>query len=169
MLKTLGGALVMLSCSLFGLSMAASLRRREGMLRSLSALLEVMRGELCSSLRPVWEVVSELAERRDAPAAAFFADCIAQYGEESGFREAWSGAASNCRSLGLDAEECGELAALGSIIGRYEAEKQALLLKKTIEYFDGRVKLAAETRRKQSKTCAALGIGSGLMLTILML
>ena len=168
MLKALGSTLIMISCSLFGLSMAASLKRRERMLRNLSALLEIMRGELCASLRPVWEVVSELAERRDAPTAAFFADCLSQYGAGS-FREAWSGAAANCRRLGLDAEECDELSSLGGVVGRYEAEKQALLLKKTIEYFDSRVELAVETRRGQSKICAALGIGSGLVLTILML
>ena len=70
---------------------------------------------------------------------------------------------------GMADEECRMLAELGSVIGRYEAEKQRELIDRTAEYFERRARFADEEKRRQYKLRAALGIGSGLMLAILMI
>lgn len=167
-MKAAGALLVILSCSVFGLSMAHSLRKRAEFLHSLVGLLTVMRNELCTSLLPVREVLDMLSRHGNGSAREFFSSCLKQL-EDRDFKTAWTAAALGSRVWGMDDEECRMLAELGGVIGRYEAEKQRELIDRAVEYFDMRAKLADEEKRRQYKLRAALGIGSGLMLAILMI
>ncbi len=167
-MKAAGALIVILSCSAMGLSMARSLRRRAEFLHSLVRSLTLMRNELCASLLPVREVLTLLAQDTNSSAREFFACCLSGF-EDNNFKTAWTSAALSGRAWGMDEEECRTLAGLGDVIGRYEAEKQRELIDRAAEYFDLRSKLADEEKRRQYKLRAALGVGSGLMLTILML
>ena len=167
-MKTAGVLMVVLSCSFFGLSMAHSLKKRAEFLRSLVSLLTVMRNELCTSLLPVRDVLNMLSQHGNGSAREFFALCLKRL-ESCDFKTAWTAAALSGAAWGMNREECLILAELGGVIGRYEAEKQRELIDRTAEYFDRRAKLADEEKRRQYKLRAALGIGSGLMLAILMI
>lgn len=167
-MKAAGALMVILSCSAFGLNMAHSLRRRAEFLHSLVRALTLMRNELCASLLPVREVLALLARDTNGSAGEFFAHCLSGF-EDKDFRTAWTYAALGGRAWGMDEEECRTLAGLGDVIGRYEAEKQRELIDRAAEYFDCRAKLADEEKRRQYKLRAALGVGSGLMLAILMI
>lgn len=166
-MKTAGALIVILSCSLFGLRMANALRTRAEFLHSLARSLTLLRNGLCASLLTVREVLESLAESSE-PSREFFARCLERFGNED-FKTAWTAAALGGREWALAEDECRTLAGLGEIIGRYEAEKQRELIDRTIAYFEDRAKLAEEEKRRQYKLRAALGVGSGLMLAILML
>ena len=168
-MKAAGALMVILSCSVFGLSMARELRERAEFLRSLIRLLTLLRNELCASLLPVADVLRLLEENKNEPAHEFFARCREVFESGGLIKAAWSYAALGGAAWGLDAEECRALAGLGEIIGRYEAEKQRELIDRCIAYFEERARLAEEEKRRQYKLRAALGLGSGLMLAILML
>lgn len=167
-MKAAGALMVVLSCSVFGFSMAQSLRKRAEFLHSLVRLLTMMRNELCTSLLPVRDVMDILSRNGNGSAREFFASCLKQLGD-CDFKTAWTAAALGSRVWGMDNEECSMLAELGGVIGRYEADKQRELIDRTAEYFDRRARLADEEKRRQYKLRAALGIGSGLMLAILMI
>ena len=167
-MKAVGAVLVLVSCSAFGMSMASRLRVRAEFLYSLVRGLTILRNELCVSLLPVGEVLEMLAHKNCGPVYEFFSCCMAEFAVRS-FKDAWYSAASRGSVWGLDSEECRTLAGLGEVIGRYEAEKQSELIDRVSEYFTARAKLADEEKRRQCKLRAALGIGSGLMLTVLLL
>jgi len=167
-MKAAGALLVILSCSVMGLNMARSLRRRAEFLRSLVHALTLLRNELCTSLLPVKEVLVMLAGDKSSRSGMFFERCLSLFGNGD-FKFAWVTAASDGRAWGMAEEECSMLASLGDVIGRYEAEKQRELIDRVADYFDERAKLADEEARRQYKLRTALGIGSGLMLAILML
>ncbi len=164
-MKAIGALLVVLSCSAFGMSMARTLKRREMFLRSLAMSLTILRNELCISLLPVKDVLALLAGKKD-PAAAFFAACLEAF--DDGVRTAWSYAAMDSR-WPLEEDERNNLASLAEVIGRYDADKQRELIERVTEYFKARADAAGEDWRRQYKLRAALGVGSGLMLAILML
>ena len=167
-MRVAGALMVILSCSVFGFSMAGSLRKRAEFLHSLVNLLTVMRNELCASLLPVRDVLGMLSQNGNGSARVFFERCLLQL-EECDFKTAWTAAALGGRVWGMADEECRMLAELGGVIGRYEAEKQRELIDRTAEYFERRARFADEEKRRQYKLRAALGIGSGLMLAILMI
>lgn len=167
-MRAAGAAAVLLSCFVFGLSMANSLRERAAFLRGLVRALTLLRSELCGSLLTVREALEIQAEDKSCPAHKFFALCLERM-ESRGFKEAWISAAAEGGDWGLDAEERAQLAALGGIIGRYEASRQQELMGQTISYFGHRAELAEKEGRQQYKLRAALGAGTGMLLTILML
>ena len=167
-MKAAGALLVILSCSVMGIHMARSLRRRAEFLRSLVHALTLLRNELCTSLLPVREVLAMLACDTSSRSREFFERCLSLFGN-SDLKSAWTAAAMDGRTWGMEEEECRMLASLGDVIGRYEAEKQRELIDRVADYFDERAKLADEETRRQYKLRTALGVGSGLMLAILML
>lgn len=167
-MKMLGFVMVILSCSVFGLNMARGLSRRGEFLQGLCTALTVLRNELCISLMPVADVLRQLAADERNSASEFFKQCFAELDSE-GFKTAWSAAALGGKTWGLEVDECRILAELGGVIGRYEAEKQRELIDRVITYFENRARLADEEKRRQFKLRAALGVGSGLMIAILML
>ncbi len=166
-MKAAGALMVIMSCSAFGLNMARNLRRRVEFLRSLVHALTILRNELCASLLPVPQVIGMLS-REGGEAGEFFGCCLKRFGDGD-FKTAWSSAALGGAAWGMVDEECRELASLGDVIGRYDAEKQRELIDRVREYFDERARLAEEDRRRQYKLRTAMGVGSGLMIAMLML
>ena len=167
-MKIIGAVLVVLSCSVFGMNMARTLRTRAEFLHSLVHGLTILRNELCVSLLTVGEVLEMLAEGSCGSACEFFSQCLRNFGNAP-FKTSWVTAALGGGVWGLNDEECRMLAGLGDVIGRYEAEKQRELIERVSRYFSERAQLADEEKRRQYKLRAALGIGSGLMLAVLLL
>lgn len=167
-MKVVGVVLVILSCSAFGVNMAGKLRERAKFLHSLVRGLTILRNELCSSLITVGEALKLLSDKDRGPAYEFFAQCRLNF-ETVPFKTAWTAAALSGSRWGMDSEECGILAGLGDVIGRYDAEKQKELIDKVSEYFAERARFADEENRRQYKLRTALGVGSGLMLAVLLL
>lgn len=167
-MKAIGVVLVILSCSTLGLNMAGKLRERAKFLHSLVRGLTILRNELCSSLITVDEALKLLSDKGCGPAHEFFAQCKLNFGTVP-LKTAWTAAALSGRRWGMDSEECGMLADLGDVIGRYDAEKQKELIDKANEYFAERARFADEENRRQYKLRTALGVGSGLMLAVLFL
>lgn len=167
-MKMAGAMLVIMSCSVFGLSMARSLKVRALFLQDLVRALTLLRSELCGSLLPVGDALALLSDDKNNSSREFFIGCM-ELLEEKGLREAWTASALGTGAWGLEADECAQLAALGGVIGRYEAEKQGELIDRTIAYFVQRAETADEDKRRQCKLRTSLGVGSGLMLAILML
>ena len=167
-MKIIGVVLVVLSCSVFGCDMAGKLRERAKFLHSLVRGLTMLRNELCSSLLTVGEVLTLLSGEECGPAHEFFGQCKLNF-EAEPFKSAWGAAALSGSRWGMDSEECGILAGLGDVIGRYDAEKQKELIDRVSEYFAERARLADEENRRQYKLRTALGVGSGLMLAVLLL
>ena len=124
-MKGLGLMLILLAGVLLGLERLRPIKRRLDRLDSFCRAMERLRGELGSRPAPMQELCRYLGEAGLGEASQFFG-CLA--GEldrlnTCSFRELWQ----NClrRTLGEgETEEYRELENLGTILGRYELDKQ---------------------------------------------
>lgn len=165
-LRIFGAATVVVCCSLIGLRCAGGYSQRVKLLRSLIGTVTVARSEICDLLSPVPELLELLSKTAPSPAKEFWVCCDRFTRAGLGFPEAWEKAAE--RLQGLD-ESCGEaLSGLAGIIGRYDAEAQRNELTRTIGILEQALSAAESERRTRGKTCAALGVGAGVMLAIIL-
>lgn len=168
-MRAAGAIIVLVSCSVFGLSLAGALRTKVNFLRGLVLSLSLLQSELCSAMMQVGEAIDGLCEDTANPTSAFFREVAERFKGGASLREAWEQAAFNCREYGLTSEQCGALSELGGVIGRYEAPKQSELIARTVSYFERSEAEAREEKKRQYKLRAALGVSSGLVLLILTL
>ena len=165
-LKIFGAATVVVCCSLIGVRCAGGYSRRVKTLRSLIGTLTVARSEICDLLSPVPELLDLLSKTAPAPAVEFWRDCGALTRAGLGFSEAWERAAR--KIPGLD-DTCREaVARLAGVMGRYDAEAQRDELTRTVAVLEDALSRAEPERRARSRTCAALGVGVGVMLAIIL-
>lgn len=114
-MKLLGGGLLALAGALLGGSKTAELRAELRELRSLSASLGIFESELTALQTPLPEIFEKLKSER------LFLLLSAGFGGEPTER-LWRRAAE---TLEIDAECRRALSALGAVVGRYDAPRQA--------------------------------------------
>ncbi len=170
MVRILGAVLVVGCCSLLGLVTAGRSAQRLRSLRSLLSALEQMKAELSELLMPLPELMLGLRLRAEQPAAEFFAQ-VGWLTEKKRlpFRTAWEQAAEETESLCLRPEETKALSALGAVLGRYDAETQSAAVERTIRQLTLFRELEEKDRARRNKVSAALGLGAGITLAILLL
>ena len=165
------GAVLFVGCSGF-LGMNRVLRSRQRV-RSLNALLDglsLMRSELETVSPPLPKLLRSLAHSAPQPAAELFGSAAAQLRKrELPFSQAWERAIGETEALLLRPEEAQALLALGSVLGKSDLEGQC----REIERAQARLRLFLELeqgeRMKQNRVYAAVGMGAGAMLAILLL
>lgn len=170
MLKWIG-AVLFVGCSSF-LGMNRVLRSRQRV-RSLNALLDglsLMRSELETVSPSLPKLMELLAHSAPQPAAELFGNVSAQLRKrELPFAEVWERALCETEALLLRPEETQALLAAGSVLGKSDTEVQC----RELERAQARLRLFLELeqgeRMKQNRVYAAVGMGAGAMLAILLL
>lgn len=170
MLRTLGAILVVGCCSLLGLVTAGRSAQRLRSLGSLLSALEQMTAELAGLLMPLPELMLSLRIRAEQPAAEFFAKVywLAEK-KRLPFCDAWEQAVKETEALCLRPEEEKALAALGAVLGRYDADTQCAAADRLIGQLTLFRELEEKDRARRGKVSAALGLGAGITLAILLL
>ena len=82
------------------------------------------------------------------------------------FPEAWTYAAE--RLAHVDQKSRDVILALASVMGRYDAEAQRDELTRAVNALEDALREAEAERSYGSRTCAALGVGVGVMLAIIL-
>ena len=170
MVKAVGAMLVVSCCTLLGLAAAGRSALRLRSLRSLLGALDLMKAELESLLPPLPELMLDLRLRAEQPASEFFSR-VSWLTEKKRlpFRDAWEQAVEETEALCLRPEEAKALAALGAVLGRYDAETQAGALQGAKQRLTLFRELEEKDRTRKNRLSAALGAGAGITLAILLL
>jgi stage III sporulation protein AB len=171
MTKLLGAVLLVCACGAVGIGRSRQLRLRVKSLTALTDALALMQNEICRLLTPLPELAARLA--LDAPEAArpLFGALLPELDAlgERPFSELWAAAVENARpTLLLRGEETEALCVLGLFLGGGAEEQE-----KALESTGARLALALAAARTEADTrCrlyTALGLSSGLLLSIILL
>lgn len=155
--KLAGAALLTAAGAMLGRGLLDPARRRAALLRSLAAGLGRLADGL-SLLRPLPQILAGLAGRPFFPELA--EPCAA--GE---LERAWRAAAL---ALPLGREEREALAELGSVLGRYAADRQTGELEHVRARLDAAAEAAEASLRNRSRPSVGLGAAAGAMLAVLL-
>lgn len=171
-LKLLGGAFIMLSCSLYGFAASNRYNLRSKDIRKLRAAVQMLETEVIFGCTPLPTAMSNVAFKVDGGIKSFLCRVSEelQSGESYSLDTAWSEAADK-----LIAETClskaeGELFMdFGKVLGCSDREDQ----KKHFELFYIQLKhfeeIAEDERRKNEKLYKSLGFLSGLVIFIMLI
>ena len=165
-LKIFGAATVIICCSLIGVRCAGGYSQRVKMIRSLIGTLTVARSEICDLLSPMPELLELLAKNAPMPAKSFWIECDRLTREGRNFTEAWQTASERIPYID---ETCRDAVyGLAGAIGRYDAEAQRGELTRAVNILEQALSNAETERSARGKTCAAIGVGVGVMLAIIL-
>lgn len=169
-LRGVGAGLVLVGMVGLAWQAVGRLSERVETLRSLQGAMAYLEEELAFRLTPLPKLVAHLAKTRQGGATGeFFQAVLAglEQAEGAGFAQSWSGAAHSTLVM-LKEEERQELAELGEVLGRYDAQTQIQALRLAGERLAGCYIRAQEERQRLGKVYLALGVAGGLM-TVLVL
>ena len=126
---------------------------------------------VCSFEAPAEEKAEEPAEEKAEQPAAEFVSQVMWLTEKKHLpiRDAWERASLETDSLCLRPEETKALAALGEVLGRYDAETQCAAVERTRQRLALVRELEEKDRARKNRLSAALGAGAGITLAILLL
>lgn len=169
MVRLMGAVLVAAGCAWLGFQACEGMRRRVRALREMADGLGLLERELELGSPPLPQLMERAADRCAGSAARMFRAC--RQGLDRLDREdlatLWRRLAEGRTELGREGQEA--LAALGGILGRYDAGAQregvAAVRTRLAELAD---RGESESRR-QGRVYQALGLSGGAFLVILLL
>lgn len=172
MLKFLGAAAVVLSCTLIGLTIAGSYSRRPGEIRSLLNALQMLETEISYGATPLPEALAYVAERCDIRVALLFSRTAEELMTMRGItaREAWEMALNMYypRSA-LTKTDRAILLELGNSLGVSDREDQVKHLILTKEQLKLEQAKAEEDSLKNTKVYNYLGFLGGLTIVLILI
>lgn len=158
-LRLLGGGLLTLAGAMLGREKYSEMRRRLHCLRSLCRGLGRLSAELTALQTPLPQLFFALREEN-----AMFATVSAQFGSRP-LQTLWREAAA---AMPMAAEDAAALSALGGILGRYDAQRQAA----ETEIVRARLSAAADALEREiesrGRRFAGLGAALGAMAAVLL-
>ena len=157
-LKLLGSGLLVLAGTLLGGSGAGALREEGKRLHSLSASLGILESELTALRTPLPDIFEKLREE------PFFAMLSAGFGGEP-TEQLWRRAAE---ALELERECVQALAALGTVMGRYDAVRQASEIAAVRARLDARAESVQRELSERGRHLPGLGAALGAMAAVLL-
>lgn len=170
-MKILGVVLLLLGAAGIGVLASAQLRHRVTVLRSLKESFAYMERELSFRCASMGEMMGYLGKCGPAPAKLLFARCYGGLvsGQKPNFQDLWNRSVACEETLSLCAKGVGVLGELGSVLGRYDSEDQCKALKRAQDELGECLQMAENECRRLGKVYTTLGLGSGIMLVILLL
>ena len=170
MLRWMGAVLIVLSSGLISMNEVIRSHQRIRALKALSEALTAMRGELSERHIPLPELSEHLALRQKQPAAEFFGTVsVNLLRRELPFSAAWEMALRETEPLCLLPEEQQAMENLGRKLGRSGLAQQTEAILATEKKLALFLELEEREHMKKSRLRAALGVGAGAMLAILLL
>lgn len=165
-----GAAFIICGSVFFGASELAALKRRVRVLEALISALGIMRGEICSRLTPMADILEMLSRETEEPIRGLFRriyDGMQELGERS-FYEIWSDAV-RAVPMGLTEREERVLCELGNSLGRYDIQLQAASLSRTAARFEDFLREAEEARRRDGRVHLLFPIAAGVSVVMILI
>lgn len=168
--EVIGCALVVGACTWMGVDGASRLKKRVKTLSEIIVSLELMRGEICTRLTPMPELMSILALDGPAATRGFFSrvlEGLALLGQRT-MNGIWTDAVESSPELSLKDDEARALAELGSSLGRYGTHEQELAIDRCIAEFEGFRISARAAYSKDGRLYTGLGLAGGCILAVIL-
>lgn len=172
MLKLIGGLLIMVACSLYGIAASNRYSMRPKDLRKLRSAIQMLETEVIFGSTPLPIAMGNVAAKVDGGIRGFFRRISEDLmsGWNYGLDAAWAeGAESLVKETCLTISDKELLMSFGKVLGCSDREDQ----KKHFELFYIQLKqqedVAEEERRKNEKLYKSLGFLSGLVIFIILI
>ncbi|WP_003543116.1 stage III sporulation protein SpoIIIAB [Desulfotomaculum nigrificans] len=172
MLKLLGSAVVVLSCTLMGMTIASNYSRRPGEIRALRNALQMLETEISYGATPLPEALALVAERCDSRVAQLFRRASEELLTMRGVtaREAWETAiADYYPKSALNRCDRAILQELGNALGISDREDQVKHLVLTKEQLQMEQAKAEDASARNTKVYNYLGFLGGLTIVLILI
>ena len=172
MIKLIGAALVIFSCSLMGFQKVLQKRTTIFAMEELQELLLSVERRLSFNLEPLPELFLQLAAQREADDTSFLFQLVKalREGEDSTVSEAWR------QTLDMFSQEkrlCDEakslMLSIGKELGTTDYETESAKLRRGAELMKEYIKREKKDLLQSEKTFKSLGILSGICIVIILI
>ena len=171
MIRIIGALLLVGGASVIGFGASWELSVRVRVLGSFLSALELMRSEIGSRLTPICELMEKLSRETISPLDSFFKTCGDEKREKQdvSFSIIWRKNLKRAEYLRLKSNEREVLAELGSVLGRYDAEKQISAISHLQRRVQSLWQSAENDRKSLGKLYAKLGLICGVSVVIVLI
>lgn len=169
-MRLIGAALLSTSAFIIGLLKARELNNSVSRLRELTALLELMKNEICTRRTPLRSIISRAERMGFVYVDGFVArlsDRLCELGELS-FGELWAECIEETLCF-LPQNQRSELINVGHSIGRYDAQLQAEGLERCIYVFERELDMKTASLASGQKMYISLALSAGLIVSIILI
>ena len=166
-MKYIGAFLVFSACAGAGAYKALLIKSSIRTLQGLIAAFELMRGEICQTLKPLPEIFQALWEGGNSQTRPFFRRILSQMDKlgERPFSAIWRSSAGEALGV-LREDELNCVLTLGEALGKYDAELQEKAIDSALGVLRAALAQAASIGGIGIKTSVGVGVCMGLMLLI---
>ncbi|KXG78170.1 hypothetical protein AN618_05620 [Fervidicola ferrireducens] len=171
MLKLVGSALVIFSCTMIGLIMAGYYQHRPKALRNFQTALSMLETEIDYGQSPLPEALNNVSKRCDPTISMFLRKVRQLLLSMEGYTasEAWEISLNEFKSqIPLNDSDFEILTSFGKYLGSSDKEDQIRNLKLTLSQLKQQENLAVEEKNKNEKLWKYLGVLTGLTLVLLL-
>ena len=172
MLKFIGAALVISSCSALGFYFSSELKTRIDNLKELKKLLILLRGDIQYANTPLPEAVQALAKRHEGTYKRFLNNISSRLLELNGesFAAIWKeGVSKDLLRTSLVKEDHALLNQLGESIGYLDKNMQINTLDLYLEQIEVIINDLSQSVKDKTHLYNSLGIMGGIFITIILL
>lgn len=172
MVKILASILIIFSCSAFGFIKASEIYGRIKFLDNVKRMFTHLRGEINYAKTPMMEAFYSIAQKEEGILRDFCIGLADEIGKMEGksFSDIWMEITDrNLSKSPMDKSDLEEFRSIGDKLGFQDYEMQIAVVDIELEYLEEKINnLKVEVFQKQ-KVYRALGVFSGLMITILLI
>ncbi len=171
LVKLIGCAIVLISCSLLGYTYSQKYSRRPGELRTLQALFHMFENEISFLSNILTDAFLKIYKCTDSCVGAFFNSTVENLRSEAGFdaSEAWTQAIKgNIQSTSLNSEDEEILISFGKMLGGSDLEGQIKNIRLTVNQLKLQEQKAEELKVKNEAMFKYLGVLGGLAIIIIL-
>lgn len=166
-----GAGLLVTSCGLMGLVVAASFNQRVKNLRQLVTFVQLLESEIHFVQTTLPEILIKLAPQFSGPVQQFLNSLNRGLGEGSGdpFSQIWLESTQILARSGLPPPVLEELGGFGLVVGASDVREQEKHLHHLLQRLESAWEDAKGEREKQTKLWQYLGFCIGLLLVLLLI
>lgn len=170
-LKLCGIVLIIVSTTGIGFFVGNNMRLRLEELKELKKILGMLRGEIRYTGTPLYEAFGIIGKRTKGAYADFFMQTAEELEKLNGksLRTIWGGLKVKNKESHLAEKDWERLMQFGDNLGYLDKEMQLGTIELYLEQIETELVDGYANYNKNSKLCQALGICSGLFLTIILI
>lgn len=170
MLRIIGAALVVVSCTGIGFRIARDFRRRPQQLRMLSQAIRLLESEIEYTVTPLPQALMRVGSRTDAPVSELFLDAAKRLkAGDVTVESAFSSAIDSVRlDLALKQADLEVLRDFGQTLGTSDRITQVQQIQVLLTQLDRLLAEARDSQKKNERMWQYLGVIAGLMIVILL-
>jgi len=170
MIKLIGAALILASCTLMGFQLSRHLSERPRQLRYFKTALQALEAEIMFGHIPLQEASKRLSKQMPKPINLFFDNFSINLGhEEATVKSAWAESLNSVKAfLSLKPKDFEIITQFGETLGKHDRFQQQKQIALTMTHLEREENEALIAQSQYEKMIRNLGVLVGLLLIILL-